>query len=50
MAEKLGIRFEMVSITGAYERFEQELAPLFHGTPPGRRPKRICNRACAASR
>ena len=32
MAEKLGIRFEIVSITGAYERFEQELAPLFQGT------------------
>jgi NAD+ synthase/NAD+ synthase (glutamine-hydrolysing) len=35
MAEKLGIRFEIVSITGAYERFEQELAPLFQGTQPG---------------
>ena len=35
MAEKLGIRFEIVSITGAYERFEQELAPLFRGTQPG---------------
>ena len=35
MAEKLGIRFEIVSITGACERFEQELAPLFQGTPPG---------------
>src|ERR1700681_4436635 len=35
MAEKLGIRFEIVSITGAYERFEQELAPLFQGAQPG---------------
>ena len=35
MAERLGIRFEIVSITGAYERFEQELAPLFQGTAPG---------------
>jgi len=35
MAEKLGIRFEMVSITGACERFEQELAPMFRGTAPG---------------
>ena len=35
MAEKLGIRFEIVSITGACERFEQELAPLFQGTEPG---------------
>jgi NAD+ synthase (glutamine-hydrolysing) len=33
MAEKLGIRFELVSITGACERFEQELAPLFKGLP-----------------
>ena len=33
MAEKLGIRFEMVSITGIYERFLQELAPLFAGVP-----------------
>jgi NAD+ synthase/NAD+ synthase (glutamine-hydrolysing) len=31
MAEKLGIRFEIVSITGVYERFEQDLAPLFKG-------------------
>ena len=35
MAEKLGIRFEIVSISGAYERFGQELAPLFKGTEPG---------------
>jgi NAD+ synthetase len=35
MAETLGIRFDIVSITGAYERFEQELAPLFQGTEPG---------------
>ena len=35
MAEKLNIRFEIVSISGACERFEQELAPLFQGTPPG---------------
>jgi len=35
MAERLGIRFEIVSITGTYERFEQELAPLFQGTQPG---------------
>ena len=31
MAEQLGIKFEVVSITGACERFEQELAPLFQG-------------------
>jgi NAD+ synthase/NAD+ synthase (glutamine-hydrolysing) len=35
MAEKLAIRFEVVSITGIYQRFEQELAPLFEGRPPG---------------
>src|SRR5665213_3954847 len=35
MAEKLNIRFEIVSISGACERFEQELAPLFQGTSPG---------------
>jgi len=34
MAEKLGIRFEIVSITGACERFEQDLAPLFEQTKP----------------
>ncbi len=31
MAAKLGIRFEMVPISGVYERFVQELAPLFAG-------------------
>ena len=33
-AENLGIRFETISITGVYERFEQELAPVFRGLPP----------------
>jgi NAD+ synthase/NAD+ synthase (glutamine-hydrolysing) len=33
MAERLGIRFDVVSISGTYERFEQELAPLFAGLP-----------------
>ncbi len=36
MAEKLGIRFEVVPITGVYERFLQELAPLFGGDGRGR--------------
>ncbi len=31
MARSLGIRFEIVSITGVCERMEQELAPLFAG-------------------
>ena len=31
MAARLGIRFEMTPITGVYERFVQELAPLFAG-------------------
>jgi NAD+ synthase/NAD+ synthase (glutamine-hydrolysing) len=31
MAERLGIRFEVVSITGVCERFEQELASVFRG-------------------
>ncbi|MSV35258.1 MAG: NAD+ synthase [Bryobacterales bacterium] len=31
MAEKLGIRFELISITGIYERFLQELNPVFAG-------------------
>ncbi len=35
MAERLGIRFEVVSITGVYERFLKELAPLFGGTAGG---------------
>jgi NAD+ synthase (glutamine-hydrolysing) len=34
MAEKLGIRFEVVSITGVYESFARELAPLFAGRAP----------------
>src|SRR5258706_3132019 len=33
MAERLGIRFEIVSISGAYHRFLEELAPLFAGRP-----------------
>jgi len=35
MAEKLGIRFELVRISGVYERFEQELKPLFQDNKPG---------------
>ena len=31
MAERLGIRFEIVSIRGVYERVPKELAPLFAG-------------------
>jgi NAD+ synthase/NAD+ synthase (glutamine-hydrolysing) len=30
MAERLGIRFEMVSIRGVYESFLKELIPVFH--------------------
>jgi NAD+ synthase (glutamine-hydrolysing) len=33
MAAKLGIRFEIVSISGVYERFEETLEPLFSGLP-----------------
>jgi NAD+ synthase (glutamine-hydrolysing) len=29
MAEKLGIRFELISIDGVYQRFLEELAPVF---------------------
>ncbi len=32
MAARLGIRFEVVSIAGVYDRFLQELDPLIHGT------------------
>jgi NAD+ synthase (glutamine-hydrolysing) len=35
MAERLGIRFELISIRGVYERFIDELAPLFAGYSPG---------------
>ena len=35
MAVRLGIRFEVVSITGVYHRFLQELAPLFQGAAEG---------------
>jgi len=31
MAQRMGIRFEVVSITGVCERFEQELAHVFQG-------------------
>ncbi|MGH7330814.1 MAG: NAD(+) synthase, partial [Polyangiaceae bacterium] len=34
MAMKLGIRFEVAPITGVYERFVEQLAPLFHGRAP----------------
>jgi NAD+ synthase (glutamine-hydrolysing) len=34
MAERLGIRFEVVRITTTYERFLQELTPLFAGAKP----------------
>lgn len=33
MAEKLGIRFETISINGVYQRFMEELAPVFAGLP-----------------
>jgi NAD+ synthase/NAD+ synthase (glutamine-hydrolysing) len=33
MAERLGIRFEMSSITGVYDRFLEALQPLFRGAP-----------------
>ena len=33
LASRLGIRFEVVSINGVYERFEEALAPLFAGRP-----------------
>jgi NAD+ synthase (glutamine-hydrolysing) len=35
MAARLGIRFEVVSITSVYEGFLKELAPLFGGTVGG---------------
>jgi len=34
MADRLGIRFEVVRITGTYERFLQEISPLFEGRKP----------------
>ena len=34
MAERLGIRFEIVKISGVYERFIDELTPLFAGRKP----------------
>jgi len=34
MAARLGIRFEIVSISGVYHRFLEELAPLFTGRAP----------------
>jgi NAD+ synthase (glutamine-hydrolysing) len=33
MAQSLGIRFEMIPITGAFEAFRQTLAPVFAGRP-----------------
>jgi NAD+ synthase (glutamine-hydrolysing) len=35
MALRLGIRFEVIAITGVYERFLQELAPQFQGMSAG---------------
>jgi NAD+ synthase (glutamine-hydrolysing) len=35
MAARLGIRFEVIAITGVYERFLKELAPLFQGKSEG---------------
>ncbi len=35
MARELGIRFEVVSISGICARFEQELAPVLDGIPRG---------------
>ena len=34
MAERLGIRFEVVRISGTYDRFLEEIAPLFEGRKP----------------
>jgi NAD+ synthase/NAD+ synthase (glutamine-hydrolysing) len=34
LAANVGIRFEVVPITGAYEKHLQALAPLFRGAPP----------------
>ncbi|HEY7335277.1 MAG TPA: NAD+ synthase [Bryobacteraceae bacterium] len=34
MAERLGIRFDLVSISSVYDRFLDELAPLFAGRVP----------------
>jgi NAD+ synthase/NAD+ synthase (glutamine-hydrolysing) len=34
MAERLGIRFELVSISSVYDRFVEGLAPLFAGRAP----------------
>jgi NAD+ synthase/NAD+ synthase (glutamine-hydrolysing) len=34
LAERLGIRFEIVSINDAFRAFETTLAPLFAGAPP----------------
>jgi NAD+ synthase (glutamine-hydrolysing) len=31
MAERFGVKFELISITGAYDRFVNELAPVFVG-------------------
>ena len=35
MAEKLGIKFEIVPIGGAYDRMIEELRPLFYDETPG---------------
>jgi len=35
LANKLGIGFSVISITGVYQRFMTELAPLFQNTPEG---------------
>jgi NAD+ synthase/NAD+ synthase (glutamine-hydrolysing) len=45
MAEKLGIRFAVVSITNVCERFEEELAPLFQDRPRGVTEENLQSRA-----
>lgn len=45
LAENLGIRYDIVNIQSAVDKFEKELAPLFEGTSPGVTEENIQARA-----
>jgi len=49
LAANLGLRFEIVPISGAYENLIEHLAPVFGPAPPTSR-KRTSRRACAGLR
>ena len=47
MARNLGIRFELISITPAYDEMLDTLEPVFAGPPAPMSPKKTSSRGCA---